>query len=482
MGAIGSKTIEYNGKEMTVRELIDKALKMEKELASKEAELQKYLQTNQEASAEAKKLESDLKEISDLKSKLEAEISSLTQMITDKDIAIGKKDLAISRSAAELEATTVLLKRTEDKLKEMEAKYSDSEQKLSTCETSLNEYKKNVADLEIKAACNVNKIAAARAFHSLHKGGPIKKILVEDLNGWYMYVVENFNDKWKNDDVGKYLWNIAIQYDNDYAICIFSTRAGILTPKDQPNILRTVNRALINAVEYIGFLNINNVFFNGVTAKKYTVKFWKGDYLQKETEDDNSKDAKHETIESITKPLKDLWDWMYKVSNGVKAEDDWEQKFDKSNYTMTATPEEGNVVDAMLDIYNLKVTITEKPAIPNIFSLNPRRRKEFRILNNVVTIEDAATIKAPFILRLEIQDLNECNRALEGFCPPRGPRNHSFLWTLVITIVVIFAGCLLYELLFKGCDKVEKSVQGNEQQDGQKTGQKKGGYYTYYTA
>ena len=277
MGAVESKTVTYNGQEITVSELMKKASELENDLAKRKTEIENHLQTIQQATTDAetkaKKIEeltSDLQTIQKLKAALEAEKITLTQQITDKDIAIGEKDLAISKGATELENANKLLKETEGALNEMKTKYADSEKKLSQCEIdrktfedSSKKYKERVDDLE---ACNVSKTAAASAFRNLHEGyGPIKKMLWKNGNNWYMYIVENFNDKWKNDPVGKYLWNIAIHFKNNSAICIFSTQAGILTPTDQYNNFYAMNWAFVEAIKYISKTdyrshNINKVF------------------------------------------------------------------------------------------------------------------------------------------------------------------------------------------------------------------------------
>lgn len=473
MGAIESKKIEYNGQEISVKDLIDKARKMEKELESKEKELQHYMNETHKTVEEMKILESDLKTITELKLKLEAEISALTQLITDKDITIGEKDLAISKGAAELEATAVLLKQTEDALKEMKAKYSDSEKKLSQCEIdrkiyeeSANEYKTRVDDLE---TCNVNKSAAASAFRSLREGhGPIKKMLWKDGHNWYMYIVENFNDKWKNDDIGKYLWNIAILFNNNSAICIFSTQAGTLTPKSQHNNFYAMNRALIEAVklsvDYRSH-NINKVFFNGVTAKKYTVKFWQGGYLQWAQDGDRKEAA---SIEGHTNILErdginqtgELWRWMNLVVNKGDAQDEWESGFEKRNYTMIATPEEGKIVDAPLDGYRFRDMRVDRWGRLGGNGISSVGIDITRLGFNVNDYN--AALETPFIIRLEIHDLNKCNRVLEGFAPQSRP---SFLPTLITIIVVIFACYLLYKLFSKKCDK-DNSETGQEQDKG----------------
>lgn len=467
MGAVESKTVSYNGTEITVSNLIEKALSMEKELESRKTQLQNYLQSSEGTSEEISSLESDLKTVTDLKTKLEAEI--------------GEKDSALSKSAADLEATSKSLKETEDALNEMKAKYSDSSTKLSQCtlkkfmlENSMNGYKTRVDKLE---ACNVSKTAAASAFRNLYAGyGPIKKMLWENRNYWYMYIVEDFNNRWKNDAVGKYLWNVAIQFNNNYAICIFSTQAGTLTPKDQYNNFYAMNWALVEAINYSTKFqshNINKVFFNGVTARKYTVKFWKGGHLQWETDTYNPwETAGHEAAGRRHENMNqtgEMWKWMNNTVNKGKAENDWEQKFNNRNYTMTATPEEGKIVDMPLDKYRYRGLKFSDPGL-----LHGDNRGLAWVDIDYWGFSDAddfnAALEAPFILRLEIGDLNECNRALEGFCPYHRQRRHNFIQKLVITILVILAACFICAFFFKKYNK-------NKEIDNEKDG-----YYTYYTA
>lgn len=492
MGAVESKTVSYNGQEITVSDLMKKASELENDLAKRKTEIENHLQTIQQATTDAetkaKKIEeltSDLQMIQELKNALEAEKITLTRQITDKDIAIGEKDLALSVKAEELTSANKLLKQTEDALNEMKAKYADSEKKLSQCEIdrktfedSSKKYKKRVDELD---ACNVSKTAAASAFRNLRAGyGPIKKMLWEHRNYWYMYIVENFNDKWKNDNIGKYLWNIAIHFKNNSAICIFSTQAGTLTPKDQHNNFYAMNWALVEAIKYSGTdyrsHNINKVFFNGVTAKKYTIKFWQGGHLQWETDADRSVAAHHENGGDDRHPNMNqtgqMWKWMDLTVNKGNAENDWEQKYNGRNYTMTANVEEGKVMDIPFNKYRFRDMYVSKllfgdyklkgpgisPAWVNINRWNFYNPDSFN-----------AALEAPFILRLEIQDLNECNRALEGFCPYRRKRRNNFIQKLVITILIILAACFIYVFFFKKCNK-------NTEDD-----HEKGGYYTYYT-